>query len=188
MRGGRRTYLLLALLVAVVGVLVGSPRSNASQYSHSAPEFDRVAMLRVALAYNLSSNAVDLTFPADSDDACRIAGVGALTFVGKDHNPWVVGPDGEAFRDSVVALLGKPNWPCEWLSSEAANAAVLGIPRVWGATLKPDFRRLRTGLRGADCRLVFNALDRYPEAALPPDRIHRKVTVAMGRDCRKTRN
>ncbi len=176
-----------ALIVLGVGLVVLTAPSfaTASKYSHSAARFDQIAMLRVAMAYNLSRNAVDLTFPARSEDACVIAGVGALTYVSKDHGPWADGPEGNAFEDSVEAVLGEPNSPCLWLHSEAASEAVSKISRAWNATLKPNFKRLRKGLRKANCGKVYKALDQYPAADLPADRIHNKVKVVMGRGCEK---
>jgi len=177
----RSTVSALAVGVGLIGV----PASAlASAYSHSAPQFDEVTMLRVAMAYNLSNKVVDVSFPATNPEACNFAGLGAITFVGKDHNPWAVSEAGAAYRESVNAVLGQDHAFCGWLHSDAANAAVPGISRAWDATLKTNFKRLRKSLRKANCDGVYRALDRYPAADLPRDRIHRKVFVGMGRQCR----
>lgn len=177
-----------ATLALILTSTVGAGTANASEYSKSAPRFDRLMMLRVAMAYNLSRNTVDLSFPATSEEACRIAGLGALTHIGKDHPPWANGPDGGGYRASVEAALGTFQAPCIWMLSDAASAAVPGVARVWeGATMKPNFKRLRRGLRKANCRTVYKALDRYPSVDLPADRVHQKVVTVMTRPCKKRR-
>jgi hypothetical protein len=171
----------ITAIAVAMGLLAGAATADASRYSHAAPSFDRITMLRVAMAYNLSRNAVDLRFPATSEDACIIAGVGALTFVGNDHGPWAAAS--EALEESVEATLGTRQAPCIWLHSEMANEVVPNVSRAWGATLKPNFKRLRRGLRRANCKAVYKALDRYPSVDLPADRLHHKVVVVMTRPC-----
>jgi hypothetical protein len=171
-------------LIIGIGLIAGSTTANASEYSKSDPHFDRLTMLRVAMAYNLSSGSTDLSFPANSQDACRIAGLGALTWVSNDHGPWAQAHKA-AYDATIEPLLGDPYFACTWLSSDPANELVPGVSKVWGATMKPNFKRLRKGLRQANCKTVYKALDLYPTADMPADRIHRRVVVIMGGPCQK---
>lgn len=165
-------------------MFAGPGTANASEYSKSAPHFDRLTMLRVAMAYNLTSGAMDLSFPATSKDACQIAGIGAMTWVVNDKSAWGQANE-QAYKATVEPLLGGPHFACTWLSTDAANELIPGMSRVWGATMKPRFKRLRRGLRQANCKAAYKALDQYPSADLPVDRIHRKVVVIMGGPCQK---
>ncbi len=174
------------MLAIGIGVISTPGTASASEYSKSAPHFDRLMMLRVAMAYNLSGKKYNLSFPATSKNACQIAGAGTVTFVGKDHLAWLNGPeDSSAYDESIQAVLGSgPHFFCTWLLSEAANEAVPGVAKVWeGATMKRNFQRLRKGLRRADCKAVDRALDRYPSVDLPPDRVRNKVVAVMTRPC-----
>ena len=179
----------LAITIIALGALAASVTpAGASQYGNLPPSFDGLAMLRVAYAYNVTK-AYDLSFPADSDEACEIAGVATMTFVSKDHGPWLNGPGYDVMKASLdEALAANPDphvRPCYWLQSESAADFFNGLPRVWMATLKPGFKHLRKALRRGGCKNITERLGNYPPVALPRDRLRSKIRAAAGGTCKR---
>lgn len=178
-----------AILAAMAVLLVGAPGAARANPSNEAPpHFDGLTMLRVAQGYNLTK-AYDLTFPARSDEACEIAGVGVLTFIALDHGVWANGPEGNALLQSAydearAANPGDPSYvPCYWLRFGSASDFFSGLHRVWPATLKLSFKRLRSAMQKGDCRVIIKRLRKYPRVDVPRKKLLRRVRVAAGGAC-----
>lgn len=184
-----RSRSLAVGLLAAVALTASAGPASASPYSKSPPSFDGLAMLRVAYGYNIST-AYDLTYPDKSNQACEIAGVGTLSWVMGDHGVWAnVKENHDAldavYKEALDVTGGGHFLPCYMLRSESLGKLVAGLPRVWPATLKQNFNRLRKALRKGDCEAAAARLEPYPRIALPAKRIRRVVKVSAGGSCKR---
>ena len=170
--------------------LIGPHNALASKYGDAPPKFDQLTMLMVAKGYNSSRNgAPPLPFPSRSGEACKLAGVSALTFVVIDHSGWASGPGHPLLVDAhAEAVEADPENPhCYWLHSDFVAGFFSGLPRIWPATLKENFNRLRKGLRKRDCEQVINALGRYPTPEVSAAKIRQRISIGWDRPCRARR-
>lgn len=184
-----RIRLLLIGAVAVGALVLSASPAAAMPYNSTPPSFDGLTMLRVAYGYNVTK-AYDLKFPAKSDQACEIAGVGTMTWVSGDHGIWAnVKENNDAlnavYEEALDATGGGHFLPCYMLRSESLGKLVAGLPRVWPATLKQNFNKLRKALRKGNCETAIERLGRYPRIALPGKQIRRAVRVSAGGSCKR---
>lgn len=181
---------LAATLVAMTGFFGSSSIAQANSSNEAPPHFDGLTMLRVAQGYNLTK-AYDLSFPAKSDEACEIAGVGAQTFIALDHGAWANSPEGNALLQSAydeawAANPGDSSYvQCYWLRFGSASDFFSGLHRVWPATLRVNFKHLRRAMRKGDCKEAVKRLRKYPRVDIPRRRLLRRVQVASGGSCIK---
>lgn len=188
-----RSTAVASIVAVTITAALGSTTASAGPYEDSPPSFDGLLMLRVAEAYNLTK-AYDLGFPARSDEACQIAGVGAQTFVARDHIAWSLTPEGQNLFETSINdardATGNDGvvWPCYWLRSGSAEASFFpGLHRVWPATLRINFKHLRKAMKRGDCKEIKARMGRYPSpVGTSAKRIRKRVRLVAGGRCSRT--
>ena len=182
----------LAVTVLTIGVLAASGGAASAQEggeSPTPPRFDAMIMLGVAQAYNLTP-AYDLTFPARSPEACEIAGVGTLSIgMGHGYPQFVNSAEGHALIEGSVneaqeSTGNDRSWPCYWLRSGSAKDWFADLHRVWPATLKQNFNKLRKAMNRGDCRKITKRMKKYPRPDRSAKAVRKRVEFAAGGHCR----
>lgn len=181
----------MATVVALGALAWFAPSAYAGPYEEAPPSFDEMTMLRVALAYNMTP-AYDLTFPARSDEACQIAGVGTIDHAGRDHIAWATTPEGHRLMEDSIneARLATGNdpvaFPCYWIRQSSVDSTFFpGVRKVWPATLRPNFNKLRKAMQRGDCREIEKRIAKYPQAGISAKRLRKAVTFSAGGKCKR---